>query len=137
MTKLLRNYMLPLMLLVLGGISYRYMSTPEVAGPEHVVQSTKKQVCFLSSNDEQTPILSGLHSGISYRERSKAITEKNEEEICPSLTQKKPPRIVITLGAIHSYFLNYHYARKAYPLFWARPFCSSFPRYLILQVFRL
>lgn len=137
MTKVLRNYILPLILLLSGGMSYRYISTKEQSKPQVVLADAQEQACFLSDTDTQSPIIDSWHSGISYRERSKAITEKNEEDLCPSLVQKKPPRIVITLGAIYTHFLNYHYFWKAYPLLWVRPFQSSYPRYLILQVFRL
>lgn len=137
MTKVLRNYILLLILLLSGGISYRYILTQEQSQPQISTADLQDHSCFLSDSDVQSPIIDSWHSGISYRERSKAITEKNEEDLCPSLVQKKPPRIVITLGAVYTHFLNYHYFWKTHPLLWIRPFQSSYPRYLILQVFRL
>jgi hypothetical protein len=137
MTKVLRNYILPLLLLLSGGMGCRYMLTQEHGQPQTTTTDVQDHSCFLSDADVQSPVIDSWHSGMSYRERSKAITEKNEEEICPSVVQKKPPRIVITLGAVYTHFLNYHYFWKAHPLLWIRPFQSSYPRYLILQVFRL
>lgn len=137
MTKLLRNFLLPLILLVSGGIGCRYFLGEEQSQKLSVTSDYQDHSCYLSNADLRSPIIDSWHSGLSYRERSKAITEKNEEDICPSQVQKKPPRIVVALGAIHAYFLNYHYSWKVCPLQWIRSFQTSCPRYLILQVFRL